>query len=233
MRVEIARGLLRRRSHSRTQAPPHLRDLNSPIGGFRKRGLDIVASLGGLVLFFPIFCMVGALIKAFDRGPILYSHTRIGYNGRPFGCLKFRTMVVDADKVLDNHLRTCPHAAREWAETRKLKSDPRVTRIGMVLRKTSIDELPQLINVLLGQMSLVGPRPIVPAELEKYAADAVFYVKVRPGLTGPWQVGGRNDTGYEIRVALDREYVENWTLRNDLILILRTIPVVLSASGSY
>jgi exopolysaccharide production protein ExoY len=207
--------------------------LNSPIGGFRKRGLDIVASLGGLVLFFPIFCMVGALIKAFDRGPILYSHTRIGYNGRPFGCLKFRTMVVDADKVLDNHLRTCPHAAREWAETRKLKSDPRVTRIGMVLRKTSIDELPQLINVLLGQMSLVGPRPIVPAELEKYAADAVFYVKVRPGLTGPWQVGGRNDTGYEIRVALDREYVENWTLRNDLILILRTIPVVLSASGSY
>ena len=121
----------------------------------------------------------------------------------------------------------------EWAETRKLKVDPRVTRIGMVLRKTSIDELPQLINVLLGQMSLVGPRPIVPAELEKYAADAVFYVKVRPGLTGPWQVGGRNDTGYEIRVALDREYVEHWTLRNDLILILRTIPVVLSASGSY
>ena len=211
-----------------------MRDLNSPIGGFRKRALDFVASLGGLVLLLPLFCIAAALIKTFDGGPIVYFHTRIGYNGRRFGCLKFRTMVVDADKVLEKHRHgPLPMPRREWAETHKLKADPRVTRTGVFLRKTSIDELPQLINVLLGQMSLVGPRPIVPGELEKYAADAMFYVKVRPGLTGPWQVGGRNDTGYEIRVALDREYVETWTLRNDLILILRTIPAVLSTSGSY
>jgi exopolysaccharide production protein ExoY len=195
--------------------------------------MDIAVALFGLVMFSPLFCMIAALIKAYDGGPILFSHARVGRDGRSFACMKFRTMVVDGEKVLERHLRDSPAAAREWAETRKLKSDPRVTTLGAILRKTSLDELPQLINVLRGEMSIVGPRPIVTEELGKYGTDAVFYFRARPGLTGPWQVGGRNDERYDVRVALDRAYVENWTFRRDLMLVLKTIPAVLSARGSY
>ena len=234
MPVSIVTSLLRRIGlTSRTRTPDDLRDSTAPIGGFCKRAMDILVSLLGLVLFLPLFCMVAALIKVADGGPILYSHTRVGRNGHPFACLKFRTMVIDADKVLERHLHTSPTAAQEWADTRKLKSDPRITPVGRLLRKLSLDELPQFINVLRGQISLVGPRPIVADELVKYAADAVFYTRARPGLTGAWQVSGRNDLGYEIRVALDRDYVQNWTLRRDLVLILKTIPSVFFARGCY
>jgi exopolysaccharide production protein ExoY len=204
-----------------------------PLGGRAKRLLDLIAASSALLLVLPLFLLIAALIKLSDGGPIFYSHRRIGYNSRLFACLKFRTMVPNAENVLPEHLRASPQAAREWCETRKLKRDPRVTVIGSVLRQLSIDELPQLINVLRGEMSLVGPRPIVAEELEFYGEDAVLYLRARPGVTGAWQISGRNDLSYEQRVAFDRLYVESWSLWTDLVIIVRTIPAVLLAKGSY
>jgi exopolysaccharide production protein ExoY len=142
-------------------------------------------------------------------------------------------MVTDGDEVLRQHLQTSPAAAREWAETRKLKNDPRVTPVGAALRRLSLDELPQLINVLRGDMSIVGPRPIVTDEVAMYGADARYYFMARPGLTGPWQIGGRNDETYEDRVALDRAYVENWSSWKDIDIMIKTVPAVLNLRGSY
>nr|WP_281060668.1 sugar transferase [Mesorhizobium sp. M1A.F.Ca.IN.022.06.1.1] len=177
--------------------------------------------------------MVALLVKLSDRGPIFYGHKRIGRGGRIFACLKFRTMVQDGEKVLAAHLAANPDAAAEWAATRKLKDDPRVTRVGAVLRKLSLDELPQIINILQGDMSLVGPRPVVRDELEIYGSAAVYYLKSRPGLTGLWQVSGRNDVSYDTRVAFDRHYVENWSMVEDIRIIVKTVPAVWMARGSY
>jgi len=204
-----------------------------PIGGATKRAIDIIVASLALILFLPLFGFVAALVKWCDPGPVLYAHRRVGYASRPFGCLKFRTMVVNGDEVLRNHLQSSPEAAREWAQTRKLKCDPRVTAVGFILRKLSIDELPQLINVLRGEMSIVGPRPIVYDEITMYGQDAGYYLRSRPGLTGAWQVSGRNDETYARRVSLDRQYVENWSLWQDAVIIVRTIPVLVSAKGSY
>jgi exopolysaccharide production protein ExoY len=204
-----------------------------PIGGAGKRTIDVVVALLALLLFLPLFLFVAAIVKCCDPGPVLYVHRRVGYASRSFGCLKFRTMVVNGDEVLRKHLQYSPEAAREWAQTRKLKRDPRVTAVGLVLRKLSIDELPQLINVLRGEMSVVGPRPIVHDEIQMYGQDARFYLRSRPGLTGAWQISGRNDETYARRVSLDRQYVENWSLWGDAIIIVRTIPVLMSAKGSY
>jgi exopolysaccharide production protein ExoY len=204
-----------------------------PLGGRTKRVLDIAMALSALLIASPLFLLIATLIRLSDGGPAFYSHSRIGYNSRPFACLKFRTMALNADNMLLEHLRASSEAAREWGETRKLKNDPRVTAVGRVLRQLSIDELPQLINVLRGEMSLVGPRPIVADELEFYGTDAAFYLLARPGLTGAWQVSGRNDVSYDHRVALDRVYVERWSLWTDFVIIMRTIPAVLLAKGSY
>ena len=206
---------------------------SSPLGGIVKRIIDVVVACFALVPFLPLFGLVAAMIFFFEGKPVLYRHPRIGYGRRPFLCLKFRTMVTDGDEILSRHLQSSPSAAQEWAETRKLKNDPRVTPVGSVLRKLSLDELPQLINVLRGEMSIVGPRPIVPDEVTMYGADAHYYFMTRPGLTGAWQVGGRNDQRYEDRIALDRAYVENWSLRKDISIILKTMPVVLNSKGSY
>ena len=208
-------------------------DFPPPIGGLLKRSFDIVGSLSGLVLLSPLFLMVALLVKLSDGGSIFYGHKRIGRGGRIFACLKFRTMVPDGERVLAAHLAANPDAAAEWAATRKLKSDPRVTRVGQVLRKLSLDELPQILNILQGDMSLVGPRPVVRDELEIYGNSAVYYLKSRPGLTGLWQVSGRNDVSYDSRVAFDRHYVENWSIVFDMKIILRTVPVVCAARGSY
>lgn len=205
----------------------------SPIGGIMKRCFDIFGAVVGLVFLGPLFAMIAALIKVTDGGSVLYGHTRIGHNGDEFKCLKFRTMVPDADTVLREHLRRNPDDMIEWTTTRKLKNDPRITRVGTVLRKLSLDELPQLANVLRGEMSLVGPRPVVDDELALYGRSAAYYLKARPGLTGLWQISGRNDVSYDARVAFDREYVENWSLTSDMWIIVRTVPAVCAQQGSY
>ncbi|TIV22175.1 MAG: sugar transferase, partial [Mesorhizobium sp.] len=198
-----------------------------------KRSFDIVGSLSGLVLLSPLFLMVALLVKLSDNGPIFYGHKRIGRGGRIFSCLKFRTMVPDGERVLAAYLAANPEANAEWIATRKLKNDPRVTRVGAVLRKLSLDELPQILNILQGDMSLVGPRPVVRDELEIYGSAAVYYLKSRPGLTGLWQVSGRNDVSYDTRVAFDRHYVENWSLFEDIRIIFKTVPAVWMSRGSY
>jgi exopolysaccharide production protein ExoY len=204
-----------------------------PTGGIAKRAFDVSAACLGLIFLSPLFLMVMLLVKLSDRGPIFYGHRRIGHNGQEFRCLKFRTMVTNGDKVLQDHLRNNPKAMEEWRETRKLQDDPRVTAVGAVLRKLSLDELPQLFNIIRGEMSVVGPRPVVRDELEMYENAAVYYLQSRPGLTGLWQISGRNDVSYATRVAFDTHYVENWSLVRDVVIIARTIPAVCAQRGSY
>ncbi len=187
-----------------------------------KRLFDITAALAGLILCAPVFAVLSFLIRR-DGGPAFFSQTRIGRGGRPFRCLKFRTMVTDAEARLQALLASDPEAAAEWARDQKLRNDPRVTRVGRFLRQTSLDELPQLINVLKGDMSLIGPRPVVPSELDRYGPRKGYYLRVRPGITGLWQVSGRNKTTYEQRVMLDSFYVMNWTFLRDLDIIWKTV----------
>jgi exopolysaccharide production protein ExoY len=204
-----------------------------PVGGTSKRIADVTLALLALLILLPIFCIVAALIWRHDGKSPLFGHKRIGREGRPFRCWKFRSMVANADIVLADLLASDPEAAREWAETQKLRQDPRVTPIGRLLRASSLDELPQLINVLAGDMSLVGPRPIVPVEAERYGAAFGHYLLCRPGLTGLWQISGRSDTSYNERIRFDVQYAENWSFWRDAVIVARTIPVLLSRQGSY
>ncbi|MBI1273557.1 MAG: undecaprenyl-phosphate galactose phosphotransferase WbaP [Alphaproteobacteria bacterium] len=206
--------------------------LEEPLPRFIKRTFDIALALGGLIALSPLFAFVSACIKR-DGGPAFYFDKRIGENGKMFSCIKFRSMVLNGKDVLEAHLKADPAAAAEWARDQKLKHDPRITRIGAFIRKTSIDELPQLINVIKGDMSLVGPRPINTGEVARYGRDATFYHSVRPGLTGLWQVSGRNDVSYERRVQLDRWYVRNWSLWHDIAILCKTFPVLLCRKGAY
>lgn len=207
-------------------------NLARPIPQLIKRLFDLVVSLILLVLLTPLFAYLSWKIR--QTGPsVIFGHVRVGRYGRPFRCLKFRTMVPDADKVLKEVLESDPGARAEWDRDFKLKNDPRVTPIGVFLRRTSLDELPQLWNVLKGEMSLVGPRPIVERELERYGDQVSYYLETRPGITGLWQISGRNDTGYEDRVALDSWYVRNWSLWYDLVILAKTIRVVVSRDGAY
>ncbi|KQT60482.1 MULTISPECIES: sugar transferase [unclassified Aureimonas] len=197
-----------------------------------KRIFDIVAAAGIIIFISPIYIMIALLVKLTDPGPVFYSHRRIGRDGKSFGCLKFRTMVSNGDKVLADYFLNNPEAAAEWNTMRKLRHDPRVTAIGRILRKFSLDEIPQLLNVLRGEMSLVGPRPVMADELVHYGLNKHLYFRVRPGLTGLWQISGRSDLSYEKRVELDCQYVENWHFGHDLVIMARTIPVVCSTKGS-
>jgi Undecaprenyl-phosphate galactose phosphotransferase WbaP len=198
-----------------------------------KRAMDILAAGTLLLLCAPVFALVALIIRA-DGGPVFYAHERVGRGGRRFGCLKFRSMVTDSQARLAALLAADPAARAEWEATRKLKEDPRVTRIGRLLRATSLDELPQLINVLRGEMSLVGPRPVVAAELaEHFGLAAEHYLSVRPGITGLWQISGRSDTSYAQRVALDTQYAVNPSIWADLRILLRTPLVVLLRRGAY
>ena len=206
-------------------------NLARPFGRFAKMMFDQIMAAMLLLLLSPLFLVIASLVRA-DGGPAFFSHKRIGANGHTFRCLKFRTMVTDADHVLRQVLQSDAEALAEWTETQKLRNDPRVTRIGSFLRKASLDELPQLINVLRGEMSLVGPRPIVDAETVRYGRDIVYYYETRPGMTGLWQVSGRSDTSYERRVQLDLWYVKNWTLWHDITILLKTIPVVFGKRGA-
>ena len=204
-----------------------------PVGGLAKRGLDITLAVLGLVLLAPLILALVIVLKLTDSGPLLYGHRRIGFGGREFRCWKFRTMVVNGDTVLEQYLRKHPAKAALWNEQRKLVDDPRVTSLGAVLRKLSLDELPQLLNVLTGEMSLVGPRPVVREELKYYGSSARHYLSARPGLSGLWQISGRSNTTYLERVQLDRFYVMHWNPWMDLRIIFMTIPAVVMSRGAH
>nr|WP_302931738.1 sugar transferase [Methylobacterium sp.] len=206
---------------------------DKPLGGSRKRFFDVCLASMALLALLPLFILVAIAVKASDRGPVFFRHRRVGTSGTAFDCLKFRTMRPDSGKLLEMHLQTDAQAQAEFHATRKLKNDPRITVIGSYLRKSSLDELPQLLNIITGEMSIVGPRPVVTDELALYGSDARHYYATRPGLTGAWQVSGRNDVSYEERVRLDRDYVENWSFATDLQIIARTIPAVFMSRGSY
>jgi exopolysaccharide production protein ExoY len=203
-----------------------------PVGGSVKRLLDLAIALTALILLAPILVMVAVLLKTTTGGNVLFGHQRLGYRGRPFKCLKFQTMVSNGDQVLAAHLRQNPAARLEWETNRKLRDDPRVTPIGRILRSSSLDELPQLFNVLQGSMSIVGPRPIVKAEVERYGTYFNSYLACRPGITGLWQVSGRSDCGYEQRVRLDDSYAKTWSMLRDVLIICKTAVVVISREGS-
>lgn len=198
-----------------------------------KRALDLSLGLIIGLLTLPVSLAIAVWIKLDSPGPLFYRQTRIGRYGKPFSVFKFRTMVQDADRVLEKYLESNPALRLEWEATQKLKDDPRITRAGKILRRLSLDELPQLINVLRGEMSLVGPRPIVSEEVQKYGKSFELYKRVTPGITGLWQVSGRNDTTYAERVRLDEYYVRNWSLWLDIYILMRTVWVVLRGKGAY
>ena len=204
-----------------------------PRGGTAKRAIDITLASAMLLLFLPLMLFIALLIATGDRGPVFYGHERIVYNGRLFRCLKFLSIAAESAILLDTYLASNPAARREWTETQKLRNDPRVTALGRFLRSTSLDELPQLINVIRGDMSLVGPRPIVQAEVPRYADRIQAYLSTRPGITGLWQVSGRSDVDYARRVEFDVNYVRNWSLGGDLAILGRTVWVVFTRAGSY
>ena len=198
-----------------------------------KRIFDIVATVCGGILILPILAIVAILIYLDSPGPIVFGHKRIGQDGKEFPCYKFRSMVPNAQEALEIYLKENPAAREEWERDFKLKDDPRVTRIGKFLRKTSLDELPQLWNVLIGDMSLVGPRPIVRDEIVKYGDYINDFYLVPPGITGVWQVSGRSDTTYEERVLMDSWYVHNWSVWIDIVYLLKTVLAVVKSKGAY
>lgn len=198
-----------------------------------KRLFDLLVASIITVLFSPLIVMVAIAVRWTNGPGIIYSHARVGREGREFPCYKFRSMVHDADARLRELLARDPVARAEWERDHKLKDDPRVTAVGRLIRKTSLDELPQLWNVFRGDMSVVGPRPVIEAELERYGEARAHYLSVRPGLTGPWQVSGRNDIGYAERVEMDAQYVQNWNLFQDALIVFKTATVMVAKRGAY
>jgi Undecaprenyl-phosphate galactose phosphotransferase WbaP len=198
-----------------------------------KRTMDVVLGSVALLLVSPLFLLIAVAIKLRSQGPVFYKHVRVGRNGESINALKFRTMVVNADSVLEDYLALHPECQLEWQLGHKLKNDPRVSPIGKWLRHFSLDELPQLWNVLSGEMSLVGPRPVIHGEIARYGRGYELYTRVRPGITGLWQVSGRNNTTYEERVAFDEYYVRNWSVWLDAYLLVCTVKAVVTADGAY
>jgi Undecaprenyl-phosphate galactose phosphotransferase WbaP len=201
-------------------------------GDFFKRTVDVCGASTLLVVLFPILIVIAIAVMS-DRGSVVFGHPRIGRGGRTFLCLKFRSMVRNADQVLEKLLATDPKAREEWNRDFKLKNDIRITPIGRILRRTSLDELPQLWNVLRGDMSLVGPRPVVRQELARYGPDVSYYLMLKPGITGLWQISGRNNVDYSTRVSLDVCYAMNRSLALDVTILLKTVKVVLEKDGAY
>jgi len=197
------------------------------------RLFDIAGALFVLALAFPVMVMVLLAVKLTSPGPVLFAHRRVGRHGRRFACLKFRTMAIDADAQLKALLDRDPAARAEWQRSQKLRRDPRVTSIGRFLRRTSLDELPQVFNVLIGDMSLVGPRPIVESEIPRYGRHFAIYCRVRPGVTGLWQVQRHAGTSYRRRVAFDVAFARARSLRLYLLILARTVPAVLTGRGAW
>ncbi|RAK50708.1 sugar transferase [Phenylobacterium deserti] len=217
------------RAVARPSGPPTSLSLDQALTS----SMNILVALAALIFLAPLMIAVAIAVYAQDGGPVLFAHRRIGRNGRYFYCFKFRSMAADAEERLAKLLSTDPVARAEWEKDHKLRNDPRVTRLGAFLRKSSLDELPQLFNVLRGEMSLVGPRPIVEAEIAKYGRRFRQYCTVKPGITGLWQVSGRNDTTYTQRVAMDCVYAKRRNFLLDAYVLAATVPAVLSRRGSY
>jgi len=195
--------------------------------------MDVAIALAAIIVFLPAFIIIATAVALERQGPILFAQRRIGRHGVAFKLYKFRSMHVDGDRIFADHIDASPDAAAEWARDHKLQRDPRVTRLGRFLRRSSLDELPQLFNVLRGDMSIVGPRPIVEAEVRRYGRFFRYYCAVRPGITGIWQISGRNHVTYRRRVAMDALYAQKKTVLLDIKVIAATIPAVLRRTGSY
>lgn len=200
---------------------------------FLKRLLELIIIILASPIWLIVYIFLFIAVKLTSRGPALYAHKRVGKKGSVLKCLKFRSMCVDADKKLEKILAENPEMRAQWEKERKIQNDPRVTKFGKFLRKTSLDELPQLLNVLRGDMSLIGPRPVTESELEYYGDYAEFVFSVKPGISGMWQVSGRSDTSYEERVNLDTYYIQNWSIWLDIWILIKTVWVVLSHKGAY
>lgn len=214
------------------EAPPQASPLPASPYAPAKRVLDVVGAIVLAIVFSPLIFAIAVLMRR-EGGSIIYKHRRVGRDGEAFECLKFRTMVPNAEQVLRELLERDPAVKAEWVRDHKLRCDPRVTRLGRFLRRTSLDELPQLWNVMRGEMSLVGPRPVVREELLRYGRNVRAYLSAKPGITGLWQVKGRNDTDYRRRVVLDTYYVRHQNFLLDLYILLKTTRVVLGGSGAY
>ena len=224
---------------------PHLRDIAGIVAfsstnyltkiqsHVAKRAFDLAIIICSLPLTLPVSLVVALFVKLTSPGPVLYGHRRVGLNGKEFKCWKFRSMYIDADKQLAKILAENPKMKKQWEKDRKLENDPRVTPFGKFIRKTSLDELPQLINIFVGQMSFVGPRPVMQDELERYGKKADYILSVLPGLSGMWQTSGRSDTAYEDRVVLDAYYIQNWSVWLDIWILIKTVWVVLAGKGAY
>lgn len=197
-----------------------------------KRAFDVILAVALLILFAPLSDGTSLILLVAQGRPILFRHKRIGRYGEAYECLKFRTMVNDGQRVLERHLATNLLALSQWETTRKLKDDPNVTPLGKLMRKLSLDELPQIINVLRGEMSLVGPRPITEEEARYYGPHIDVYHSIRPGITGPWQIGGRSKLPFARRVELDVDYVKNWSLAKDVVILIRTVRTIMIMDGS-
>ena len=198
-----------------------------------KRLIDLSIIIISSPFTIPVMLILSIFVKLSSKGPVFYAHKRVGKNGKEIKCWKFRSMYKDSQKMLEEILSTNPEMKKEWEENRKFVNDPRVTKFGKFLRKTSLDELPQLFNILIGNMSFVGPRPVTKEELEKYGENANYILTVTPGLSGMWQISGRSDTGYEERINLDSYYIQNWSIWLDMWIIIKTVWVVLRGKGAY
>ena len=208
-------------------------NLSRPYNRAIKRIFDLTLTICGGLMISPVLLVIAIMVGIDNRGRIIFAHKRVGAAGKKFPCYKFQTMIPNAEEKLKEYLAENPSAKREWEETFKLTNDPRVTKLGSFLRRTSLDELPQLWNVIRGEMSLVGPRPIVQAEIERYGKNIREYYMVPPGITGMWQVSGRSDTTYPERVAMDTWYVRNWSVWIDIMYLFKTVKAVLQSKGAY
>ncbi len=206
--------------------------LELPLPKFLKRSFDVCVAGTALILLLPVFCAIALSVRS-DGAAAMFTQSRVGKNGKLFKCYKFRSMRVDADAALETYLKQNSEAAEEWKRFQKLQNDVRITKVGHFIRRTSLDELPQLINVVKGEMSLVGPRPCMPGQEALYAEDFSFYTSVRPGITGPWQVSGRNKLTFKERVALEAWYARNWSLWMDIVILLKTIPTLLKRGQAF
>lgn len=219
------------RGETRAGLSPAMRS-SAASADIMKRAVDVCGAIVGIILFGPLMALIAIILITTERGGAIFAHERIGRGGKPFRCLKFRTMAPDAQQRLTALLDADPKARAEWERDQKLRNDPRITPLGAFLRRTSLDELPQFFNVLRGEMSLVGPRPIVADEIRRYGDRFALYARCRPGITGIWQVSGRNDTSYAFRVRLDAYYAANQKLSLDIQIMLKTFGVVISGDGA-
>ncbi|WP_326517979.1 sugar transferase [Acinetobacter sp. CAAS 2-6] len=197
-----------------------------------KRLFDIFFAVFFITILSPFMLILFLIIRS-DGGSAFYAHERVGRNGKIFKCLKFRSMAQNSKELLEKILQNDPEAKQEWETSYKLKNDPRVTKVGKFIRQTSLDELPQLFNILKGEMSVVGPRPVTSEELSKYKKSIPYYLISKPGLTGLWQVSGRSDVDYDTRVLLDTTYIKNWSFLKDIMIVIKTVKVILTKNGAY